>query len=319
MYHRGTLVIVLLATFAPAPALAELAIILNSGDESVSLIDRNTYKEVKRFPIGKEPHHLMATVDDQELIVANAASNDLVFLNPVSGEILRRLPRISDPYQIGYSPDKKWFVSASNRLDRVDIYHAADLKLAKRIEAPKTPSHIAFNRDSTLTFVTLQESNDFVAIDLATREIAWRHPVGHQPAGIWMTPDDKYLLVAITGQDHVEVVDWRARKTVQKLKTGKGAHNFLPVGDGRRLLLSNRMANTVSILDMQDLKVLESFRVPGGPDDMELTADGKELWVTSRWLKQVQVIDMDSKKIKHSIAVGRSPHGIYLHSHAPRR
>jgi len=79
------------------------------------------------------------------------------------------------------------------------------------------------------------------------------------------------------------------------------------------------MENTVSILDMASLQVLEKFRVPGGPDDMELTRDGKELWVTSRWIKQVQVVDMATKKIKHSIPVGRSPHGIYFPTHAPRQ
>ena len=53
----------------------------NSGDGSVSLIDRLTYAEVKRYPIGKEPHHLMMTPDNKELIVANASSNELVFLD----------------------------------------------------------------------------------------------------------------------------------------------------------------------------------------------------------------------------------------------
>jgi YVTN family beta-propeller protein len=31
------------------------------------------------------------------------------------------------------------------------------------------------------------------------------------------------------------------------------------------------------------------------------------------------VVDMQTKKVIHSIPVGRSPHGIYFHTHAPRR
>jgi DNA-binding beta-propeller fold protein YncE len=30
-------------------------------------------------------------------------------------------------------------------------------------------------------------------------------------------------------------------------------------------------------------------------------------------------VDMTTKKIIHSIPVGRSPHGIYFNSHAPRQ
>ena len=119
-------------------------IVLNSGDGSISIVDPVTRKEEKRVPVGKEPHHLMATPDNKELIVANAASNDLVFLDPKTGDILRRVPDISDPYQIGYSPDRKWFVSASNRLDRVDIYHGASFKLAKRLpSSPRLRNRIA--------------------------------------------------------------------------------------------------------------------------------------------------------------------------------
>ena len=133
----------------------EMGIVLNSGDGTVSIVDPATRKELKRIPVGKEPHHLMATPDNKELIVANAASNDLVFLDPKTGEILRRVPNISDPYQIGYSPDKKWFVSVSNRLDRVDLY-TADFKLVKRLTTGKVPSHVAFSADSKFAFVTIQ-------------------------------------------------------------------------------------------------------------------------------------------------------------------
>ena len=95
-----------LAAFGPG----EKVIVLNSGEGSISIIDPVTMKEERRVPIGKEPHHLMATPDNKELIVASAASNDLVFLDPKTGEILRRVSGISDPYQIAYSPDRKWFV-----------------------------------------------------------------------------------------------------------------------------------------------------------------------------------------------------------------
>src|SRR5450755_2412023 len=115
----------------------EVAIILNSADGTVSLIDRKTYEVTKRYPIGKEPHHLMISPDDKELIVANASSNELVFLDPVTGIETHRIKRISDPYQLGFSPDRKWFLSISLRLDRVDIYNAKDFSLAKRIDAGK--------------------------------------------------------------------------------------------------------------------------------------------------------------------------------------
>lgn len=299
---------------------AETAIILNSVDESVSFVDTRSYQETGRAPVCKEPHHLMAMPDDSAVIIACAVSNELVFLDPRTGKELKRIKNISDPYQIGFSPDKTWFVANSLRLDRVDLYRAADFSLAARIPAAKTPSHMAFDKASQFVFITLQDSNEVLAIDLKTRQPAWRHPVGLTPAGIHMTPDDRYLLVGIMGADYVEVIDWRARKTVTRIVTARGAHNFLPRGDGRHVFVSNRTINgSISLVDMQDLRVVERYDVPGGPDDMEIRADGKELWATARFARKVQVVNLEQKQLSHSIRVGRSPHGVSFINHAPRQ
>lgn len=183
---------------------------------------------------------------------------------------------------------------------------------------PKLPSHIAFNRASTHAFVTLQESHNIVAIDLGRLAIDWTLPVGKQPAGIWMTPDDKNLLVGVMGEDYVAVIDWRERKIVKRIVTGKGAHNFQAKGDGRHVFVSNRVDNTISKIDQQTLTAVRKYKTPSGPDCMEVSKDGKELWLTARWAQRVAVIDTGSGELLRSIPVGRSPHGLYFRSHAAR-
>lgn len=311
--------ITLAGLLAIAPARAETAIALNADDATVSLIDTKTYKEIRQIPVGKEPHHLMPTPDDKALLVAAALSNELTVLDPRTGEIQNRIKKISDPYQLGFSPDKKWFVSVSLRLDRVDIYRAADYSLVARIPASRAPSHVAFDAGSNYAFVTLQQSNEILAIDLKTQKALWKLRVGPTPAGIWMTPDDKHLLVGIMGADFVRVVDWREKKLVKYILTARGAHNFRALGDGRHVFVSNRVANSITLIDQQTLTALDTFPLPGGPDCMEVSADGKELWVTSRFARKVHVVDIPTRQIKQVIPVGRSPHGVYFLHHAPYR
>ncbi|MBK8765076.1 MAG: beta-propeller fold lactonase family protein [Burkholderiaceae bacterium] len=304
---------------AGASAQAQVAIVLNSRDATVSLVDQKTLTEVGRVDVGKEPHHLYLKPDGKSLIVANAISNDLHFLDPVSGQVQRRVRNIDDPYQIAFSPDNKWFVSVGLRLDRVDLYRydGADLTLARRVPVGKAPSHVWFSADSRFAFVTLQDSDEIGAIDLSTQTLAWKMKVGRQPAGIVVTPDDRHLMVGIMGEDYVEVIDWRARKSVARIRTGKGAHNFRGAGDRRHLYVSNRVDNTVSKIDMGTLQVVQTIAVPGGPDCMEITADGRQMWVTSRFARQVTVVDLVAGKVVRAIPVGRSPHGVYLHNRAP--
>lgn len=301
--------------YAAEIPMPKTAIVLNSGAASVSLIDMAARKVTKTFPIGKEPHHLMITPDQKVVLVANAAGNDVVLLDSSTGEMIRRVPNVIDPYHIGYSPDKKWFVAAGNRLDRVDIYSVRgnELVLMKVLKLPKTPSHITFTSNSKTAFVSLQDSNELVAIDLESQTELWRMPTGNLPAGVWMTPGDKYILIGLTGSDSVQVIDWRNRREVKLIQTGKGAHNFRPLGDRKHVFLTNRVDSTISLIDMDKLeKVADITGLPSGPDCMDVTPDKKKLWVTFRFSKKVGVIDIASRKLLTTIPVEKSPHGIFF-------
>jgi YVTN family beta-propeller protein len=305
--------------FSPA-AHANNVIVLNSGEATLSLIDEATHQVVGTVPTGKEPHHLMATPDNSSLIVANSVSNNLMLVDPKTGKVQRWVENIEDPYQIGFSPDKKWVVTTGLRLDRLDIYHydGHDMTLAKRLPLAVMPSHMAFSNDSKTVFVTLQVSGELAAIDLATQQVKWKMKVGKVPAGLWMTPGDKYLLIGMTGADYVAVLDWRNQKIVKTIQTGNGAHNFRSLADGKHVAVSNRVASTISIIDEDTLtNVGDITGLMPGPDDMELSADKRYLWVTFRFAKHVGIIDLTTRKLIQTIAVGRSPHGIYFYDRAP--
>ncbi|SDG94279.1 40-residue YVTN family beta-propeller repeat-containing protein [Paraburkholderia steynii] len=308
------------ASFFSPPVLANNVIVLNSGEATLSLIDEATRQVIDTVPTGKEPHHLMPTPDNSSLIVANSVSNNLMFVDPKTGKPQRWVENIEDPYQIGFSPDRKWLVTTGLRLDRLDIYHydGHNMTLASRLPLAVMPSHMAFTNDSKTVFVTLQVSGELAAVDLATQTVKWKMKVGKVPAGLWMTPGEKYLLIGMTGADYVAVVDWRNQKIVKTITTGKGAHNFRSLADGKHVAVSNRVASTISILDEDTLtNVGDITGLMPGPDDMELSADKRYLWVTFRFAKHVGVIDLTTHKLIQTIAVGRSPHGIYFFNRAP--
>jgi len=321
---------------APPPQTAQTSLsarpglqpifVLNSLDADVSVVDPITFEQIKRIPSGKEPHHLYLTPDQRSMLVANAVGDSLTFIDPVTAEVQRVLHGITDPYQLRFSPDMKWFVTAGNRLDHVAIYRwlpeqtESPLQLVKRLPAPKTPSHLNIDSRSTVVYASLQDSSELMAIDLSSQTQRWKVSVGKLPADIFLTPDDKYLLVALTGDHFVEVYDVSgpAPKLVKRLDTGNGAHSFRAMGDKRHVLVSNRAANTISIIDYLTLSVAETFAAPGGPDDMEILPDGETLLVSSRWARKLTMIDLKTHQVIKQVAVGKSPHGVWTLNHAPR-
>lgn len=300
--------------------------VLNSLSADIAVVDPVSFSVVKRIPTGKEPHHLYLSPDEKSLIVANALGDSLTFVDPRTAEVQRVVRGISDPYHLRFSPDMKWFVTAANRLDHVDLYRwqgstaAEPLQLVKRIRAPKTPSHLNIDTRSTTVYVSLQDSDEILAIDLATQAVKWKQAVGKMPADLYLTPDDRHLLVGLTGDRFVEVwdVSGAVPKLARRIQTGDGAHSFRAWGDKRHVLVSNRAANTISKIDITSFAVVDQFPAPAGPDDMELLTDGRTLLVTSRWAGKVTQIDMATRKVVRQVKVGKSPHGIWTLDHQPR-
>jgi YVTN family beta-propeller protein len=319
------------AAAAAFPSVRPPIFVLNSLDATISVIDPVTFTERTRLPTGKEPHHLYLSPDEKSLLVANALGNSLTLVDPKTGEIQRVMPDIVDPYQLRFSPDMKWFVTAANRLNHVDLYRVTrpsdpkavggfELTLAKRVPAGKTPSHINIDSKSTVAYVSLQDSDQLIAIDLATQTPRWTVPVGKTPADVFLTPDDKTLLLGLTGDAFVEVYDVSGTlpKLIKRIPTGEGAHAFRGWGDQRHVLVSNRVVNTISRIDLQTLTVVDTYPAPGGPDCMDLSPDRRFIFVASRWARKLTVIDTETHKVVKQVNVGKSPHGVWTLEHAPR-
>ncbi len=323
----AVLMLVLMAAGAQASTAAKPIFVLNSLDADISVIDPVSFTQIKRIPTGKEPHHLYLSPDEKSLVVANALGDSLTFVDPRTAEVQRVLRDIPDPYHLRFSPDMKWLVTTANRLDHVALYRwlpsnaAAPLQLVKRIEAPKIPSHLSIDSRSRMVYVSLQGSDELLAIDLATQTPRWKIKVGKMPADVYLTPDDKHLLVALTGDMLVEVynVSGPQPQLVRRIVTGKGAHSFRALGDGRHVLVSNRAANTISKIALADFSVVGELPGPGGPDDMDVSADGKTLLFTSRWARKLTLVDIERRQVLRQVKVGRSPHGVWTLDHAPRQ
>ena len=313
---------------APQPAAAPPrwgapVFVLNSLDGDVSVIDAIRWTEIKRIPTGKEPHHLYLTPDEKSVIVANAASDSLTFIDPRTAEVQRTIRDIRDPYHLRFSPDMKWFVTAANRLNHIDIYSwdGANPTLVKRIPTARTPSHLWIDTKSTTVWSSMQDSNELVVIDLATQQLTHRAKTGPMPADVFVTPDDRHLLLGLTGGTGVEVYDVAGGKMpqlVQIIATGKGAHAFRATGDRRHVFVSNRVANTISKIDYEKFTVVDTFPAPAGPDCMDVSADGSLIMVGSRWAGRLTLIDVAKRQVVHQVKVGKSPHGVWTLDHAER-
>ena len=302
-----------LLTLAAVPARAGgLVFVMNSGAASISLIDMSTERVLRPIPVLREPHHWALTPDGRSLVVGDSSGNSLFFLNPQTGAVRKRIT-VADPYQLGFSPDGRYFTVNGLARNQIDVYDAASMKLLHRFPIRSMPSHLAYSPGSHRVFVTLQGTNRLVAIDLRHMRVLWDRPVGNTPAGVlW---HDGKLLVCDMGTNGLAVVDPATGAVTGHVVTDKGAHNLFLSPHGKTIWVDNRVSGTVTVLDAASLKTVRTYRVSGGPDDLFFGPDGK-VWITRRFAESIAVLDRATGRYR-VIDVGRSPHGIFVNPAAP--
>jgi DNA-binding beta-propeller fold protein YncE len=317
MITRRTAVSLLPLSLFPAQALAQaaqtapapLAMVMNSGEATVSVIDMTSQQVINTPPMLREPSHWALTPDRKKLYVSDASGNALFIFNPLTAAPMGHI-RIADPYQLAYTPNQQYLVVNALRLDYVDIYDATTLQLVKRFKSGKFPSHLDFSPDSRFSYHSMQKSNTLVCLDLANMTERWSVPIGKTPAGVlW---HNGKLLVCIMGENGIVEADPLTGKITRRQATGEGAHNVFLSPGGSTLYVSNRVGSTLSALDPVSLEVKRDYPIPGGPDDIGIAPDGK-IWIALRFNEAVAVLDPRTGNFD-TIPVGRSPHGIFLNT-----
>lgn len=301
----------LAAGFLPGAGRADVVFVINSLDPGIQVVDAASRAELRQIPALREPHHLALSPAKDLLLVGDAAGNEILFLDPSTGEVKKR-ERIANPYNLEFSPNGKLLVVTGLRRDQVDIYEwdaaSMGLNLLSRVKPGDMPSHIAYRPDSSTVYVTLQGSRSIAAIDLGTRQVAWTLQVGREPAGIiW---HNGRLLVGVMGSDHVAVVDPEARKVERTIRIGRGTHALFPSPGGGPIYVTSRVDSRIAALDPVTLDVMRVYEVPGGPDCISFDGQGR-LWATLRWTRQLALLDPETGEVATS-PVGRSPHGIFF-------
>src|SRR5262249_22980248 len=100
-----------------------LVYVPNSHSASVDAIDPHTFKVVEHFPVGVLPQHVVPAYDLKTLYVTNDLGNSLTAIDPRTGRPVRTI-RVTDPYNMYFTPDGRYAIVVAERLHRLDFRDA---------------------------------------------------------------------------------------------------------------------------------------------------------------------------------------------------
>jgi YVTN family beta-propeller protein len=289
----------------------------NSESDTVSVINPRTYKVIDEFPVGINPQHVVPSYDLETLWVNNDQGNSLTRIDPRTGKPGDTIP-VRDPYNLYFTPDGRYAIVVSERLERLDFRDAQTMRLEHSLALPCLgPNHIDFTADGRYLLTSCEFDGSVVRVDVERQRVVGEITLdrGGMPQDVKLSPDGRVFYVADLSRDGVWIVDADRLRKLDFIPTGAGAHGLYVSRDSRELFVSNRGEGSVSVISFRTRKETRKWRIPGGgsPDMGGISTDGKVLWLAGRYHSVVYAISTRTGKLIRRIPVGSGPHGLCVY------
>jgi YVTN family beta-propeller protein len=323
-----------------APVMAQSAsrilLVIEQYDQSMVMVDPDSFQILGRVSAGKGPHEVVASSDGKLAYISNynsfsEAQHTLSVVDLVTRKPLPPidLGPLSAPHGLDLVDGRVYFTAEGSKVvgrfdpatARVDLVVGVGQDRTHMLVVDRAGSRIFTSNINSNTISVLQRNNknDFngwtEAIFFGNGDVSgWTETtvaVGKGPEGLDLSPDAKELWVANSHDGTVSIVDVASLKVLQVLDVHTPSSNrikFTP--DGREVLISDLASGEVLVLDTASRQELKRIKLGHGAGGILMAPDGSRAYVAVSRDDYVAVLDLKTFSVTGHIPTGQWPDGM---------
>jgi len=298
----------------------------NSAGDNIHVIDPDTNKVVGVITGIEVNHGAAVAPDGSRIYVSDEADSTLDVVDAKTLKVTHRIPLSGHPNNIAVGRDgRRVYVGIIQAPGGVDVIDTATLKNVKTLQTKGTIHNAYVTPDGKYVVAGSIAGKTVNVFDAATEQPAWtlEMDLGVRPMTFSSNADGstKWLFVQLSGFNGFAVVDFAARKEINRIKNpdlppGKSivpagsdpSHGMAVTADNKTLVVCSRINNFLYAYSLPELKLLGGAELGGkGAGWVTLTPDGKTAYVANPVTNDVSVVDVKSLKEVARIPVGYVP------------
>ncbi len=255
------------------------------------------------------------------LLVLNKEEATLAIVDPVSGNVLGRVPVGQGPHELVTSTDGKTaFASnygtgpaAGRTIAMIDVSSQKELR---RIDVSplSRPHGLAFANGKL--YFTAEADRKIARYDPAANQVDWQFDTGQATTHMVLPARDaRTIFTSNIGGDSVSAIQQSAAAqwTQTVIPVGKGPEGIDLSPDGREVWSAHSRDGGVSVIDVASMKVVQTIALGTKRSNrIKLTPDGKFALVSDLDAGTIVVLDAPARREVTRITVGRMPEGILM-------
>jgi protein NirF len=322
----GTLLFLLLAACA-GPQLrgtGDLGLIIERASGRVTLVDTTTRQPYARIDgLGDLSHASAVYSRDGRYAFVFGRDGGLTKIDMLEGRIVKRVMQSGNAIGGSISQDGRIVVAQNYTPGGIKAFDAATLELLSEVPAEYAPGRFSKVADApgNKFAYALFEGGEIRVTDFSDpkRPKTDRYPAGNQPYDGLVTPDGRYFLAGLFGEDGVALLDlWQPEKGARKIleNYGKGQEKLpvfkMPhlrgwsVAQGKAYLPAIGR-HEVLVVDVATWQEVGRIPVRGQPVFVMARPDGRQVWVNFAFPDnaRMDVIDTLAGKVVHAFEPGK--------------
>jgi YVTN family beta-propeller protein len=264
---------------------------------------------------------LTAQRSPARLLVLNKDDANMAIVDPVSGNVLGRVPVGQGPHELVTSTDGA-IAFASNygtgpapgrTISMIDL---ASMKELRRIDVSplSRPHGLAFIGGKL--YFTAEADKKVARYDPAHDRIEWQFETGQTTTHMVLaTRDATMVLTSNIGSNTVSAIQQGrdAVWTQTVIPVGKGPEGIDLSPNGREVWSAHSGDGGLSIIDLRSLKVVQTLPIGTKRSNrVKLTPDGKFALVSDLDAGEIVVLDAPARTVIRHLALGKAPEGILM-------
>ena len=183
------------------------------------------------------------------------------------------------------------------RLSNVDT-----IRIGKPWPVRISVAGLALDEPKNRLYVVTKENNSLYVIDILSKTVVSKHPLGGEGYTCILSPDHKILYASCWGCDKIVVFDTEQQKITGSVPVGDNPNDLCITSDGQYLFTANANDNNVSVIDTRQMKVIETLNAALYPDapsgsttnSVALSKDEKTLFIANADNNCLAVFDVST-------------------------
>jgi YVTN family beta-propeller protein len=286
----------------------------NAKSNSVSVIDLATNAIVKNITVGKSPHDIKISDDQQTIYTTDIDSGTVSIINATSNMLINQI-------ETGGNRAVHGIAIFNDTLYVGDVYGGKvlvikeddDGQIKNEIKVGSGPEYIEVSPDGKFLYVANLWSPISV-VDVAQNKVIKEIDSGITPHGLSFTDDGSRLFIVNMKSNTLSVIDATRHQVIKTIPVGDNPEYVALTPDERFAFVTNLGSDTVSIVDVKALEVVKEIPVGGdGPHGIAFSADSNMAYISNMKSSDISVINMTTGEVTATFPSGGiEPHQIVL-------